>query len=85
MALRVLHVDDDPLMRDAVELALLLDPNIAVTSCGSGEEAVAKAAKEPPARSRAAYERVLASGCASLPSSASVASFSSSISAGVRS
>ena len=48
MALRVLHVDDDPLMRDAVELALLLDSYIAVTSCGSGEEAVAKAAEETP-------------------------------------
>ena len=40
---RILHVDDDPLMRDIVELALGLDPSFALMSCASGDEALAKA------------------------------------------
>ena len=38
---RILHVDDDPLMRDVVELALGFDAEFVVMSCGSGAEALA--------------------------------------------
>jgi CheY-like chemotaxis protein len=37
---RILHVDDDPLMRDVVELALGLDANFAVMNCADGESAL---------------------------------------------
>jgi CheY-like chemotaxis protein len=39
-ALRVLHVDDEPDIREVVELSLGLDPSFAVRSCASGEEAL---------------------------------------------
>jgi CheY-like chemotaxis protein/HPt (histidine-containing phosphotransfer) domain-containing protein len=39
-ALRVLHVDDEPDIREVVELSLGLDPGLAVRSCASGEEAL---------------------------------------------
>lgn len=38
---RILHVDDDPLMRDIVELSLGLDPGLLMMACASGEEALA--------------------------------------------
>ena len=38
---RILHVDDDPLMRDVVELALGLDPKSVVMSCESGQAGLA--------------------------------------------
>jgi len=38
---RILHVDDDPLMHDVVELALGFESEFVVMSCGSGEEALA--------------------------------------------
>jgi CheY-like chemotaxis protein len=38
---RILHVDDDPLMRDVVELALGFDAQFVVLSCASGSEALA--------------------------------------------
>jgi CheY-like chemotaxis protein len=38
---RILHVDDDPLMRDVVELALGFDSEFVVMSCASGEEGLA--------------------------------------------
>jgi CheY-like chemotaxis protein len=38
---RILHVDDDPLMRDVVELALGFDAEFVVMSCAGGEEALA--------------------------------------------
>jgi two-component system OmpR family response regulator len=38
---RILHVDDDPLMRDVVELALGFDSQFVVMSVASGEEALA--------------------------------------------
>ena len=41
MSFRVLHVDDDPLMRDVVELSLLRDPAFTSMSCASGGEALA--------------------------------------------
>jgi len=40
-ALRVLHVDDEPDIREVVELSLGLDPDLVVCSCASGEEALA--------------------------------------------
>ncbi len=48
MPFRVLHVDDDPLMRDVVESSLLLDPTFTVTSCADGSDALAEAAESPP-------------------------------------
>jgi CheY-like chemotaxis protein len=38
---RILHVDDDPLMRDVVELALGFNSEFVVMSCAGGEEALA--------------------------------------------
>jgi CheY-like chemotaxis protein len=40
-ALRVLHVDDEPDIREVVELSLGLDPGFVVRSCASGEETLA--------------------------------------------
>jgi CheY-like chemotaxis protein len=40
-AIRVLHVDDEPDIREVVELSLGLDPDLVVRSCASGEEALA--------------------------------------------
>jgi CheY-like chemotaxis protein len=42
MTLRVLHVDDEPDIREVVEMSLMLDPNLAVRSCSSGTEALSK-------------------------------------------
>jgi CheY-like chemotaxis protein len=41
--LRILHVDDEPDIREVVEALLMLDPDFFVRSCGSGAEAVAMA------------------------------------------
>jgi len=41
--LRILHVDDDPDMREVVEISLGLDPDLATRSCGSGQEALVAA------------------------------------------
>ena len=38
---RILHVDDDPLMRDVIELALGFNSEFVVMSCDGGEEALA--------------------------------------------
>jgi CheY-like chemotaxis protein len=40
---RILHVDDDPLMREMVELALDLEPAFALMSAADGKEAVSMA------------------------------------------
>jgi CheY-like chemotaxis protein len=48
VSLRVLHVDDDPLMQDVVELSLGLDPALTPMSCASGAEALAIAADWMP-------------------------------------
>ena len=48
MSFRVLHVDDDPLMRDVVELSFELDPAFMVASCASGDEALAIVAEWTP-------------------------------------
>jgi two-component system OmpR family response regulator len=47
-ALRVLHVDDEPDIREVVEVSLGLDPDVVTRSCGSGPEALAVAAEWPP-------------------------------------
>lgn len=46
--IRVLHVDDEPDIREVVELSLALDPAFSVRSCGSGAEAVAMAPQWRP-------------------------------------
>jgi CheY-like chemotaxis protein len=45
---RILHVDDEPDIREIVELALGLDPGFATRSCGSGVEALAVAVDWQP-------------------------------------
>ena len=42
--LRVLHVDDEPDIREVVEMSLALDPGLALKSCASGLDALALAA-----------------------------------------
>jgi CheY-like chemotaxis protein len=43
-AVRVLHVDDEPDIREVVELSLSLDPDLTVRVCASGGDAIAAAA-----------------------------------------
>ena len=38
--LRVLHVDDEPDIREIVQVSLNLDPEMEMRSCGSGQEAL---------------------------------------------
>jgi two-component system OmpR family response regulator len=45
---RILHVDDEPDIREVVEISLGLDPDFVVRSCGSGKEARAVAAEWQP-------------------------------------
>jgi CheY-like chemotaxis protein len=45
---RILHVDDEPDIREVVELSLALDPYFVLQSCGSGGEAFALAAEWQP-------------------------------------
>jgi CheY-like chemotaxis protein len=45
---RILHVDDEPDIREVVELSLGLDPCFEVQSCASGAEALAAAAEAAP-------------------------------------
>jgi two-component system OmpR family response regulator len=47
-ALRILHVDDEPDIREIVELCLGLDPAFTVRSCASGRDALATAADWSP-------------------------------------
>lgn len=47
-SLRILHVDDEPDIREVVELSLGLDPAFAVRSCSSGGEALATVGDWPP-------------------------------------
>jgi CheY-like chemotaxis protein len=46
--IRILHVDDEPDIREVVELSLGLDSDFVVKSCGSGKEALAVAAEWQP-------------------------------------
>jgi CheY-like chemotaxis protein/HPt (histidine-containing phosphotransfer) domain-containing protein len=45
---RILHVDDEPDIREVVEVSLGLDPNFAIRSCASGDMAIAMAADWQP-------------------------------------
>lgn len=47
-ALRVLHVDDEPDIREVVDLSLRLDPIFSVRACDSGRDAVSVAVEWPP-------------------------------------
>jgi CheY-like chemotaxis protein/HPt (histidine-containing phosphotransfer) domain-containing protein len=46
--LRILHVDDEPDIREVVEISLGLDPGLMTRSCGSGEEALVAAVDWQP-------------------------------------
>jgi CheY-like chemotaxis protein len=48
MTLRVLHVDDEPDIREVVEMSLGLDPSLSVQSCSSGADALSKVGKWIP-------------------------------------
>ena len=48
MSLRILHVDDDPDIRDVVEISLNVDPEFTVISCASAIDALATAAEWAP-------------------------------------
>lgn len=48
VAHRILHVEDDPQVREIVAAALGIDPDLETRSCGSGVEAVDIAAKWSP-------------------------------------
>src|SRR6202051_757218 len=45
---RILHVDDEPDIREVVEISLGLDPVFVTRSCGSGEEALVAAVDWQP-------------------------------------
>jgi CheY-like chemotaxis protein len=47
-SLRVLHVDDEPDIREVVEMSLGLDPEFAIRSCASGADAISASADWPP-------------------------------------
>jgi CheY-like chemotaxis protein len=47
-SLRVLHVDDEPDIREVVEMSLGLDPDLAIRSCSSGADALSASAEWPP-------------------------------------
>lgn len=46
--IHVLHVDDEPDIREVAEISLGLDPGLSTRSCGSGEEALKVAAEWNP-------------------------------------
>jgi CheY-like chemotaxis protein len=48
MTVRILHVDDEPDIREVVEISLGLDPCFAVRSCSSGSAALVEAAEWAP-------------------------------------
>jgi CheY-like chemotaxis protein len=45
---RIMHVDDEPEVREVVRQSLGLDPDLMVRSCASGEEALAAVREWPP-------------------------------------
>jgi CheY-like chemotaxis protein len=47
-AYRLLHVEDDPNIREVVEMSLALDPGIMLKSCASGADALVAAANWGP-------------------------------------
>jgi CheY-like chemotaxis protein len=48
-AIRILHVDDEPDIREVVDLSLALNPDFEVRACSSGAEAITAAAEWLPA------------------------------------
>jgi CheY-like chemotaxis protein len=46
--IRLLHVDDEPDIREIVDLSLSLNPDFQVRACGSGAEALTLAAEWSP-------------------------------------
>jgi CheY-like chemotaxis protein len=48
MPLRVLHVDDEPDIREVVEISLGLDPELSTRNCASGQEALGVATEWAP-------------------------------------
>ena len=46
--IRILHVDDEPDIREVVEISLSLDPGFETRSCSSGQEALVVAAEWQP-------------------------------------
>ena len=48
-AIRILHVDDEPDIREVVDISLGLNPEFEVRACSSGAEAVVAAAEWSPA------------------------------------
>jgi CheY-like chemotaxis protein len=46
--IRILHVDDEPDIREIVDLSLTLNPDFQVRSCASGDEAITAAAEWSP-------------------------------------
>ena len=48
MTLRVMHVDDEPDIREVVEMSLGLDPNMTLRSCSSGTDALAEVGEWVP-------------------------------------
>lgn len=47
-AIRILHVDDEPDIREVVDISLALNPEFEVRACSSGAEAIATAAEWSP-------------------------------------
>ncbi len=47
-AIRILHVDDEPDIREIVDMSLGLNPDFEVRACSSGAEAIAAAAEWSP-------------------------------------
>jgi two-component system OmpR family response regulator len=47
-SVRVLHIDDEPDIREIVAISLSLDSDIVLRSCGSGEHGLAAATKFRP-------------------------------------
>ena len=45
---RILHVDDEPDIREIVDMSLALNPDFAVRACASGVEAIETAAQWSP-------------------------------------
>ena len=46
--IRILHVDDEPDIREIVDLSLSLNPDFKVRACSSGAEAITAAAEWSP-------------------------------------
>jgi CheY-like chemotaxis protein len=47
-AIRIIHIDDEPDLREIIEISLVLDPGFDIRSCGSGAEGIIAAAEWNP-------------------------------------